>query len=90
LKVVSQLDILEKKPNTKNVKQEKIRLNMINDLFTDSVYKISNEQIDLEQQSIKKRISDLELLKEEYLSRIIMVNIIKGGQGYIQRRELKT
>ena len=48
LKVVSQLDILDKKPNTKNVKQEKIRLNMINDLFTDSVYKISNEQIDLE------------------------------------------
>ena len=48
LKVVSQLDILDKKPNTKNVKQEKIRLNMINDLFTDSVYKISNEQIDME------------------------------------------
>ncbi len=48
LKVVSQLDILDKKPSTKNVKQEKIRLNMINDLFTDSVYKISNEQIDLE------------------------------------------
>ena len=47
-KVVSQLDILDKKPSTKNVKQEKIRLNMINDLFTDSVYKISNEQIDLE------------------------------------------
>ena len=48
LKVVSQLDILDKKPSSKNVKQEKIRLNMINDLFTDSVYKISNEQIDLE------------------------------------------
>ena len=48
LKVVSQLDILDKKPSTKNVKQEKIRLNMINDLFTDSVYKISNERIDLE------------------------------------------
>ncbi len=90
MKVVSQLDILDKKPSSKNVKQEKIRLNMINDLFTDSVYKISNEQIDLEKQAIKKRIYDLELLKEDYLSRIIQVNIIKGGQEYIQRRELKT
>ena len=44
----------------------------------------------MEQLAIKNRISDLEALKEDYLSRIIEVNIIKGGQGYIQRKELKT
>ena len=39
----------------------------------------------MEKLAIKNRISDLEALKEDYLSRIIEVNIIKGGQGYIQR-----
>jgi hypothetical protein len=47
-------------------------------------------QADKDAKEIQEKLDVLTLRYEDALSAIVKVDLIKGGEGYIQRRELKT